>query len=257
MPAFTGGPHAGQTSIRAVTVDNGSTDPFSESYFNTDTVSLGVTIGSSSASFPAPFSFYGAVVYITTDALGTPTLDLSADFNSYVFRSGVGTLIQLRTNPYLYAVQLPGDSTYSYNLSDIVVTGAPLNAVPEPGTLGLIGSGGAALLLLGLWRRRAGSLQPHRRPLFLGTRHRSSPPASRPLTALAAFSVSGMHAVGCADRRAGGWHLRGRRFDSAGLHHPPRHPEQDLLRPSARQAGARSRRYDGAVAPPASARQDR
>lgn len=91
---------AGATSFIDVTVDNGGNVFTNQSYLNTEITGLDVLVGALSASFDFGDITYieNAVVYITTDILGIPTLNLLANIDSaVVFQDGLGNAGQLGT----------------------------------------------------------------------------------------------------------------------------------------------------------------
>jgi|GEM_PF-5136590 len=157
MPAFTAGGFAGQTSTLEVTVDNGGTSVANQFYFSFDIDGFAVTVGSAAASLGQESShgssMFGNLLYITTDALGIPTLDLTATRESSAsFNSPAGERIRLSTGGYLgfpnYSVVIGGvDGTLR---SDILVTGRRITAIPEAPGLTLLGLGLIGLVLIGL-----------------------------------------------------------------------------------------------------------
>jgi hypothetical protein len=94
---------------------------------------------------------FANLLYITTDALGIPTLDLTTTRPSMVsFSNPSGDRIGLSTGGYLdrpsYIVVLDGvEGTLR---SDILVSGRQVVAVPEAPSLALFSLGLAGLVLL-------------------------------------------------------------------------------------------------------------
>ena len=155
MPAFTGGDLAGQTSVLEVTQDNGNTSAANHFYFSFDIDGFAVTVGSRTLSLGLDpgdgASYFGNYLYITTDVLGIPTLDLTTTRESMVsFSNSAGDRIRLSTGGYLnfpaYRVVIDGaEGTLD---SAILVSGRQVLAIPEPRSLALfiLGLGGLVLL---------------------------------------------------------------------------------------------------------------
>ena len=162
----------GTTGTLTLTADNGGATAAAQTWTNADLLSIDlVTDGSYANAWTLPGDVVLAVPslagvsYLSTDALGAPTLDLTtpADPDSSVVRvsnaggtfqlaafadSGLGfTPILLRSGP-----GSTGD-TASVPRTGIVVQGRLLQAVPAPSSL-LLAAPGLALLALRTLRRR-------------------------------------------------------------------------------------------------------
>jgi len=155
MPVFTGGGLAGQTSILEVTVDNGNAAAADQFYFSFDIDGFAVTVGARTLSLGLDpgdgSSYFGNYLYITTDALGVPTLDLTTTRQSMVsFSNPSGDRIGLSTGGYLNfpAYRVVIDGVEGTLQSDLLVSGRPVLAVSEPHSLALFTLGLAGLFLL-------------------------------------------------------------------------------------------------------------
>ena len=167
MPAFDGGGFEGETSVLDIVVDNGDTSTLEQTYLNTQIIAFELLIGEVPNRVGLRLninddrsSSRGSVAYVTTDALGFPTLDLTAsEFSAFELEDLTASagLIQLLTgatpNFQVFALDDVGFVTGLDPVSGIRV---PLDdfLLPEPGTLALfvIGLGGLGVLT----RRRAG-----------------------------------------------------------------------------------------------------
>jgi hypothetical protein len=126
MPAFQ---NTGETSILDVTVDNGSAGTSSQTYLNTQIIGMSATVGAQRQSFNSTNSSVDrwgpSLPYITTDAIGVPTLDLSAliDANVFFHRTldaiGLGT--RSGSGPANYLVVI--DGIRRWTVTHAVVTG--------------------------------------------------------------------------------------------------------------------------------------
>ena len=166
MPAFDGGGFEGETSVLDIVVDNGDTSTLEQTYLNTEIIAFDLLIGEVPNRVGLRLninddrsSSRGSVAYVTTDALGFPTLDLTAsEFSAFELEdlSASAGLIQLVTgtspNFQIFALD---DVGFITGLDPVAGIRVPLDdlLLPEPGTLALfvIGLGGLGVLT----RRRA------------------------------------------------------------------------------------------------------
>ncbi|MGF1501326.1 MAG: VPLPA-CTERM sorting domain-containing protein [Paracoccaceae bacterium] len=158
MPAFGFGELDGQTSILDVTVDNGGASPLSQSYLNTEITGLFVTVGSDSLGFSTPddvLTSEGSQIYISTNSVGTPTLDLTAMTDSFaIFFVANTTAIQLGTSdgigPSQYFAGLGADVgaiDQPFSVVGELVGDVPAPAIPLPAPALLLLTGLGALAL--------------------------------------------------------------------------------------------------------------
>lgn len=164
MPAFTGGGFAGQTSILEVTLDNGGTSAANQFYFSFAIQAVASTVGGETLSLGESSadgaSYFGDLLYITTDTLGIPTLDLTTTRQSQVsFNNPSGDRISLATADYLshptYSVVIDGVEG-TLQAADLRVIGRQVVEIPEAPSLVLfvLGLAGLVLLRRGPWPRR-------------------------------------------------------------------------------------------------------
>jgi hypothetical protein len=165
----------GTNGVLTVTLDNGSASTFNQSYLNTTITSIALV--ANGGTFSPAFSGTSAVgsegaellSFISTDAAGIPTLDLTAQDvgSAYDFYDGTYFLqlgITMPTQGYwpfsvsedafgsgAFMAVSPRDATGLY--TGLVVRGQAVAEVAEPTGLALV-----ALGLMAVWagRRRAG-----------------------------------------------------------------------------------------------------
>lgn len=169
MPAFDSGALAGQTSSLWVTVEPTGSNP-ANAFSNRAIVGVAVRVGSMSLSLDGDNSsvgYWGDEVFLMTDPLGIPTLDLTPagqGQGASVTFSGQGGRIQLGksspaspgTAPYLFiadgATGFISGSTAGGDPDGFRVIGT--TKVPTPATLLLVALGSMAIAALsGRWSR--------------------------------------------------------------------------------------------------------
>jgi hypothetical protein len=167
MPAFDGGTNAGITSVLEITADNGGSSISGQSFLNTQITAMNVLINGSGESLSLIKDSYsviqGSTTYITTDAAGRATLDLTASFDTSVrFKYNYSiyrNAIQLGTRddaggPTRYSVQIRNVG-YTRAFSDIVVVSRAVAPVPEVSATGSLAAIASLLALMAfLWERR-------------------------------------------------------------------------------------------------------
>lgn len=153
MPAFNFGPLAGQTSTLEIMANNGSSSYLSQSFLNTDIISYITNIDNTIYSSNGPAYYGGSVTFLTTDAAGIPTLDLSSNTNAHANTPYADGYIQLGTGNFTdYCIASFSTGTSCLVGFDSQILGnTRIGTVSIPSTLILLSIG---LICLGGSRRK-------------------------------------------------------------------------------------------------------